>query len=113
MAEAAQERGKLAIGNVVDTQPQYPDTVVASALWNMEPTLERALTMVRRGTFKADDYGMYSQMRYQGSMLSSLGTFEGKLPGGLVASIEARQKSILDGSFSIRVNDNPPRSTAK
>ena len=113
VAEAAQERGKLAIGNVVDIQPQYPDTVVASALWNMEPTLERALTMVRRGTFKADDYGMYSQMRYQGSMLSSLGTFEGKLPGGLVASIEARQKSILDGSFSIRVNDNPPRSTAK
>src|SRR3546814_7759967 len=68
VAEAAQERGKLAIGNVGDTQPQYPDTVVASALWNMEPTIERALTMVKRGTFKADDYGKHSKMRYQGSM---------------------------------------------
>ncbi|MBO9354357.1 BMP family ABC transporter substrate-binding protein [Bordetella petrii] len=111
VAEAAQERGKLAIGNVIDTQPQYPDTVVASALWNMEPTIERALTMVRRGTFKADDYGKYSQMRYQGSMLSPLGTFAGKLPGGLVASVQARQEAILDGSFSVKINDSPPRST--
>jgi len=110
VAEAAQERGKLAIGNVIDTQPQYPDTVVASALWNMEPTIDRALTMVRRGTFKADDYGKYSQMRYQGSMLSPLGTFEGKLPGGLVASVQARQKAILDGSFSVRIDDTPPQS---
>ena len=111
VAEAAQKRGKLAIGNVIDTQPQYPDTVVTSALWNMEPTIERALTMVKRGTFKADDYGKYSQMRYQGSMLAPLGTFEGKLPGGLVASVEARQKAILDGSFSVKINDNPPQSS--
>ena len=111
VAEAAQQRGKLAIGNVIDTQPQYPDTVVASALWNMEPTIDRALTMVQRGTFKADDYGKYSQMRYQGSMLSPLGTFEGKLPGGLVASVQARQKAILDGTFSVRIDDNPPQSS--
>ncbi|MCD0505519.1 BMP family protein [Bordetella petrii] len=111
VAEAAQERGKLAIGNVIDTQPQYPDTVVASALWDMGPTIDRALTMVQRGTFKADDYGKYSQMRYEGSMLSPLGTFEGKLPGGLIASIEARKKTILDGSFSVKINDSPPRSS--
>ncbi|HYG45852.1 MAG TPA: BMP family protein [Bordetella sp.] len=111
VAEAAQERGKLAIGNVIDTQPQYPDTVVTSALWNMEPTIERALTMVRRGTFKADDYGKYSQMRYQGSTLAPLGTFADKLPGGLVASVQARQKAILDGTFSVKINDNPPRSS--
>lgn len=111
VAEAAQQRGKLAIGNVIDTQQQYADTVVTSILWNMEPTIDRALTMVERGTFKADDYGKYSQMRYQGSMLAPLGTFEGKLPGGLVASVEARQKAILDGSFSVKINDNPPQSS--
>ena len=33
-------KGKLAIGNVINTQAEYPDTVVASALWNMEPTLD-------------------------------------------------------------------------
>lgn len=110
--QAAQERGKLAIGNVVDARHQYPDTVVVSALWDAEPTIVRALTMVRRGTFKADDYGMYSQMRYQGSMLSSLGAFADKLPGGLVASVESRRKTILDGSFTIKINDTQPRSTA-
>ncbi|WP_407849476.1 BMP family protein [Bordetella petrii] len=112
VAEAAQERGKLAIGNVIDTQPQYADTVVTSILWNMEPTIDRALTMVERGTFKADDYGKYSQMRYQGSMLAPLGTFEHKIPAALWAKVQARQKSILDGTFSVKVNDSQPRSSA-
>ena len=38
VSDAAKERGKLAIGNVINTQDEYPDTVVASALWHMEPT---------------------------------------------------------------------------
>ena len=32
VSDAAKEKGKLAIGNVIDTQSQYPDTVVASSL---------------------------------------------------------------------------------
>ena len=43
VSDAAKERGKLAIGNVINTQDKYPDTVVASALWNMEPTIDAAL----------------------------------------------------------------------
>ena len=31
VSDAAKERKVLAIGNVVDTQPQYPDTVIAAA----------------------------------------------------------------------------------
>ncbi|MCB2000377.1 MAG: BMP family protein, partial [Rhodoferax sp.] len=50
VSDAAKEKGKLAIGNVIDTQPQYPDTVVASALWNMEPSIDRAIKMVKDGT---------------------------------------------------------------
>ncbi len=84
---------------------------MTSILWNMEPTIDRALTMVERGTFKADDYGKYSQMRYQGSMLAPLGTFERKLPAALWAKVQARQKSILDGTFSVKINDNQPRSS--
>ncbi len=38
VTDAAKEKGKLAIGNVIDTQAQYPDTMVASAIWNFEPT---------------------------------------------------------------------------
>ncbi|MEL6209578.1 MAG: signal peptidase II, partial [Pseudomonadota bacterium] len=35
-----------AIGNVIDTQADYPDTVVASALWHFEPTMQAALAAV-------------------------------------------------------------------
>lgn len=65
VSDAAKERGKLAIGNVVNTQAQYPETVVASALWNMEPTIGHALAAVKAGGFKAEDYGQYSLMKHK------------------------------------------------
>ncbi|SAH84291.1 ABC transporter substrate-binding protein [Bordetella ansorpii] len=113
VSDAAKERGKLAIGNVVNTQQQYPETVVASALWNMEPTIAQALSQVKAGTFKAEDYGQYSLMKFKGSELAPLGTFEGKVPADLMAKVAARQKAILDGSFTVKVVDSEPKSTAK
>ncbi|MFG0231613.1 BMP family protein [Achromobacter sp. 413638] len=113
VSDAAKERGKLAIGNVIDTQPQYPETVVASALWSMEPTIDAALKQVKAGAFKADDYGQYSLMKHKGSSLAPLGTFAGKIPADLIAKVEAKQKAILDGSFSVKVNDKEPKSSAR
>lgn len=110
VSDAAKERGVLAIGNVIDTQPQYPDTVVASALWNMEPTIDTALKMVKAGTFKAEDYGKYSTMKFGGSEMAKLGTFESKVPAELVAKVKAKEKAILDGSFTVKVNDAEPKS---
>jgi len=110
VSDAAKERGVLAIGNVIDTQPQYPDTVAASALWNMEPTIDTALKMVKAGTFKAEDYGKYSTMKFGGSEMAKLGTFEGKVPAALVAKVKAKEKAILDGSFTVKVNDTEPKS---
>ena len=80
VSDAAKERGVLAIGNVIDTQADYPETVVASALWHFEPTLDKAIAEVKAGTFKADDYGVYSFMKDGGCSLAPLGTFEGKVP---------------------------------
>lgn len=113
VSDAAKERGKLAIGNVIDTQPQYPETVVASALWSMEPTIDEALKQVKAGTFKAADFGQYSLMKYKGSSLAPLGTFESKIPADLIAKVQVRQKAILDGSFSVQVNDKEPKSSAR
>ena len=67
VSDAAKEKGKLAIGNVIDTQAQYPETVVASALWHMEPTIDAALKAVKDGSFKAEDYGQYSTMKHKGT----------------------------------------------
>jgi basic membrane protein A and related proteins len=81
VSDAAKERKVLAIGNVINTQAQYPETVVASALWNMEPTIDAALKAVKAGQFKAEDYGKYSTMKYKGSELAPLGSFEKTVPG--------------------------------
>lgn len=113
VSDAAKEKGKLAIGNVINTQAQYPDTVVSSALWNMEPSIDRAIKLVREGKFAAEDYGVYSTMKYKGSELAPLGTFEKKVPASIVAKVKAREKEILDGKFVVKVDDSQPKSTAK
>ena len=113
VSDAAKEKGKLAIGNVINTQDKYPDTVVSSALWNMEPTIDRALKLVKEAMFKAEDYGPYSMMKYKGSELAPLGTFEKKVPAEIVAKLKAKEKAILDGSYTVKVDDSQPKSTAK
>ena len=113
VSDAAKEKGKLAIGNVINTQPQYPDTVVASALWDRAPTIDLALKHVKGGTFKAEDYGPYSMMKHKGSSLSPLGTFEAKVPADLKAKVKAKEADILAGKFTVKVDDSQPKSTAK
>ena len=113
VSDAAKEKGKLAIGNVINTQAQYPDTVVASALWHMEPSVERAIKAVKDGSYKAEDYGPYSMMKHKGSSLAPLGTFEKKVPADLVAKVKAKEADILAGKFTVKVDDTQPKSTAK
>src|SRR3989344_1755939 len=113
VSDAAKEKGKLAIGNVIDTQPQYPDTVVASAIWHMEPSIDRALKLVKEGKFTAEDYGPYSMMKHKGSELAPLGTFEKKVPADIVAKVKAKEADILAGKFTVKVDDSQPKSTAK
>lgn len=113
VSDAAKEKGKLAIGNVINTQAQYPDTLVASALWHMEPSVERAIKAVKDGSYKAEDYGPYSMMKHKGSSLAPLGTFEKKVPADLVAKVKAKEADILAGKFTVKVDDTQPKSTAK
>ena len=113
VSDAAKERKVLAIGNVINTQPNYPDTVVASALWNMEPTIDTALKAVKAGRFKAEDYGKWSHMGVKGSELAPLGTFEKKVPADLVKRVQDKQAAILAGKFTVKIDDSQPKPTAK
>ena len=113
VSDAAKEKGKLAIGNVINTQDKYPDTVAATALWNFEPSADRAIKLVKDGKFTAEDYGQYSMMKHKGSELAPLGTFEKKIPADIVTKVRAKEKAILDGKFTVKVNDGQPKSTAK
>jgi basic membrane lipoprotein Med (substrate-binding protein (PBP1-ABC) superfamily) len=111
VSDAAKERGVLAIGNVIDTQADYPDTVVASALWHFEPTFDAAVNAVKAGSFKADDYGVYSFMKAGGCSLAPLGTFEGKVPAEAMAMVAEKEKAIKDGSFTVAIDDSEPKSS--
>ena len=113
VSDAAKERKVLAIGNVINTQSNYPDTVVASALWNMEPTIDTALKAVRAGKFGAEDYGKWSYMAVKGSELAPLGTFEQRVPADLVKRVKEREAAILAGKSPVKIDDGQPKSTAK
>lgn len=110
VSDAAKERGVLAIGNVINTQADYPDTVVASALWHFEPTLNAAIEAVAAGSFAAADYGTYSFMKAGGCSLAPLGTFEGKVPADVIALVAAKEAAIREGSFTVAIDDSEPKS---
>jgi len=110
VSDAAKERKVLAVGNVIDTQADYPETVVASALWDFQPTLDKAVAEVKAGTFKAEDYGVYSYMKNGGCSLAPLGTFDGKVPADVMAKVAEKEKAIKDGSFTVEIDDSEPKS---
>jgi len=113
VSDAAKERGKLAIGNVINTQDKYPETVVTSALWHMEPTIDLAIKRVKDGKFGAEEYGQYSMMKHKGSELAPLGTFDAKVNAELKAKVKAREQEILSGKYTVKVDDSAPKSAAK
>ncbi|CAD0186644.1 Purine-binding protein precursor [Ruegeria sp. THAF57] len=107
VSDAAVERGVKAVGNVIDTSGDYPGTIMASALWHMEPTIDKAITNVASGSFEAADYGQYSFMGYGGG---SMVLDEELVPADVVEAVNARQAEIMDGLFRVNVNDDRPVS---
>ncbi len=107
VSDAAVERGVKAIGNVIDTSGDYPGTILASALWHMEATIDKAISNVAGGTFEAADYGQYSYMSFGGG---SLVLDEGLVPAEVVTAVKAKETDIMDGLFRVNVNDERPVS---
>jgi basic membrane protein A and related proteins len=108
VSDAAKERNVKVIGNVIDTAAQYPGTVLASALWHMEPTVDRAIKAVMEGRFEAADYGPFSYMAHGGA---SLALDEKLVPAEVVKLVKDKEKEIIDGLFRVNVNDAEPKST--
>ncbi len=107
VSDAAVERGVKAIGNVIDTSADYPDTILSSALWHMEPTIDRAIAAVAGGTFEAADYGQYSFMGYGGG---SLVADDKLVPADVMKAVMEKEAEIRDGLFRVNVNDAAPAS---
>ena len=107
VSDAAVERGVKAIGNVIDTSGNYPGTILASALWHMEATIDKAIANVSSGRFEAADYGQYSFMAYGGG---SMVLDEGLVPSKIVTAVKAKEAEIFNGLFRVNVNDARPKS---
>ncbi|MCF3593024.1 BMP family protein [Rhodobacteraceae bacterium LMO-12] len=107
VSDAAVERGVKAIGNVIDTSGDYPETILTSALWHMEPTIDRAIAAVAGGSFEAADYGQFSFMGYGGG---SLVADEALVPADVMKAVKEKEAEILDGLFRVNVNDAAPVS---
>jgi len=108
VSDAATERGVKAIGNVIDTAADYPGTILASALWHMEPTIDRAIQAVIEGRFEPADYGQYSYMAYGGG---SFVADESLVDAAVLEQVKAREQEVRDGLFRVNVNDAEPKST--
>ncbi len=107
VSDAAVERGAKAIGNVIDTSSDYPATILSSAIWHMEPTIDHAIAAVADGSYKAEDYGQFSYMAQGGG---SVIVDDALVAADVVSMIEAKKAAILDGSFTVTVNNDEPVS---
>ena len=107
VSDAAVERGIKAIGNVIDTSADYPGTILASAIWHMEATIDKAVSNVAAGSFEAADYGQYSFMAFNGG---SLILDESLVPSDIATAVKVKEQEIMDGLFRVNVNDARPES---
>ena len=107
VSDAAVERGVKAIGNVIDTSGDYPNTILSSALWHMEPTIDHAIAAVADGSFKAADYGQYSFMGRGGGTVV---VDAAQVSADVVAKVAAVETDIKSGKFTVTVNDDAPVS---
>jgi basic membrane protein A len=107
VADAAVERGVKAVGNVIDTSGDYPGTILASALWHFEATIDKAVSKVASGNFEAVDYGQYSFMGFGGG---SLVVDESLVSSDVMAEVRVREAEIMGGMFRVNVNDARPIS---
>ena len=113
VVDAAREKGILAFGNVNDMNQEEngTDVVVTSALWHMENAIDYAIAEVKAGTYKAENYKEWTMMAKGGASLAPYYEFEDKISNEIKATVADTKVKILDGSFTVNINDEEPKST--
>lgn len=108
--EAAMEKKIYAISNMSDQSSLGPDTVITGPVWDMYPTVEQAIKLVKAGVFTAQDYGDFSRMGKGGSYLAPYHKFDKTLPAEVKDLVEKKKAEILEGNFRVDVDENTPVS---
>ena len=108
--EAAVDKKVYAISNMSDQSSLAPDTVITGPVWDMYPTVEQAVKLVKAGVFTAQDYGDFSRRDKGGSSLAPYHKFDTILPADVKEMVEKKKAEILDGNFRVDVDENTPTS---
>jgi basic membrane lipoprotein Med (substrate-binding protein (PBP1-ABC) superfamily) len=108
--EAAAERKIYAISNMSDQSSLAPETVITGPVWDMYPTVQQAIKLVKAGVFTAQDYGDFSRMAKGGSDLAPYHDFEHKLPIEVKEMVQRKKDEILSGEFRVDVDEATPVS---
>ncbi|BBE72845.1 BMP family protein [Oharaeibacter diazotrophicus] len=104
-ADAAKERGVLAIGSLIDYTPRYPGAVFANAIWNFRPTVDAIVADVLAGKPVGRDYTEYSFMKYGGNELIYV---KDQVPADALPAMEAKEAAIKSGAFEVPIDANEP-----
>ncbi len=108
--EAAKEKGVLAFGNMSDQNALAPDVVITGPVWDMYPTIKFCIEMVKKDAWVAMDLGEWSMMAKGGARLAPFHGFEKKLPPNVIQEVRDLEKKILNGTFRVPVDEQPPVS---
>ncbi len=113
VVDAARDKGIIAFGNVNDMNKEEngKDVVVTSALWDMTNAIAHAISLVKAGTFKAENYKEWTMMQKGGASLAPYYEFEDRIDAGVKAKVAQIQADILAGKFTVKINDEEPKST--
>ncbi len=110
--EVADENDLPVFGMMVDQHDLAPDNVVASLVWNMQPTVEALVEQVSGGTYEAQNLAEYSFMINGGSSLTEINTdVVVEVPADVVTLVEERQAEILGGDFETPIDEEAPEGS--
>jgi basic membrane protein A len=108
--EACKEKGVLAFGNMSDQNELAPNVVISGPVWDMYPTIKYCIEMINKGAWVAMDLGEWSMMAKGGSRLAPFHGFEQKLPEEVIQEVRDLEAKILNGTFRVPIDEEPPIS---
>jgi basic membrane protein A len=107
--EAAQEKGVLAVGNMMDQQEIAPETVITSVIWSMDPTVRYIIDQVSKGSYTSQDLKDFSMVGKGGASLAPLNTgITGGIPDTVVDSVAQAESAIKSGVLRVDINEAQP-----
>jgi basic membrane protein A len=95
--QAAQRAGVLAIGTAFDSQALAPETIITTALINMDVNIDLAIGRLFDGSLKPETYVL--GLKENGIGLAPFRDFETKIPAEQMAKINQLVEDIRDGKI--------------